>query len=150
MQLTETIYIMGHKTKLIAPAVILILVAVMLSCRTSKHAAAEPPGILHENFDRFYDRFHSDTVFQLSRVRFPLGGYRADGMEEVKWSRDNWPYMRTRIYDVDTTIYKISYKKTENEFVQKVWLENSGFSSESRFRLIKNKWFLVYVLDLNL
>lgn len=57
--------------------------------------------------------------------------------------------MKTKIYDIDTNKYKIEYKKTENSFTQKFWLENSGFSSEYRFELIDGKWYLIYALDEN-
>lgn len=127
------------------------IVAAVSACRPAGKAATERAArISAENFDRFYDRFHSDSLFQLSRIRFPLGGYRADGVEHAKWSQKDWPLMRTRIYDVDTTEFKISYRKSDTEFIQKVWLEDSGFSSEARFRLINNRWYLVYILDLNL
>ncbi|MGI6479380.1 MAG: hypothetical protein ACOX0M_08070 [Salinivirgaceae bacterium] len=103
-----------------------------------------------ENFDKFYNRFHTDSTFQMSRIKFPLQGKIIQGDQETKWSRDNWIMMKTRIYDIDTTMYKTTFKKRETSFYQKFWLENSGLSSEYRFELIGNKWFLVYALDQNL
>ena len=73
-----------------------------------------------------------------------------DGDTEKKWTRDNWMLMKVRIFDIDTKQYKVSYTKTDKTFTQKVWIEDSGFSSECRFEIIDKKWFLVYVLDLNL
>ena len=58
--------------------------------------------------------------------------------------------MRTRIYDIDKSQYKVEYKKTETTFTQRVWVEGSGFSTECRFELIGSQWFLVYVKDENL
>jgi len=133
------------------PGMIILALVAITCCKTAKIASTDKPArIIAEDFDRFYQKFHADSVFQLSRIKYPLGGYRADGVDEYKWTKGNIPLMKTMIYDVDTTIYKVTYKKTESQFIQKVWLENSGFSSESRFRLIKNRWYLVYVLDLNL
>ena len=86
----------------------------------------------------------------MSRIKFPLQGKIIQGDQETKWSRDNWIMMKTRIYDIDTTMYKTTFKKRETSFYQKFWLENSGLSSEYRFELIGNKWFLVYALDQNL
>jgi len=103
-----------------------------------------------ENFDTFYDRFHTDSAFQMSRIKFPLQGKMVGGEEEIEWSRDNWVMMKTKIYDIDTTMYKTTFKKQETSFYQKFWLEYSGLSAEYRFELIGNKWFLVYALDQNL
>ncbi len=102
-----------------------------------------------EDFDAFYDRFHADESFQRSRVRFPLGGMMVEEGDEIPWTRKNFPTMKVRIYDVDTSEYKIEYQKEKTRFTQRVWLEDSEFSSEYRFELIDGKWYLVYVLDVS-
>jgi hypothetical protein len=103
-----------------------------------------------EDFDQFYNKFHSDSLFQISRIKFPLGGMSLEGYESTPWTKGNWLMMKTRIQDIDTTQYEISYKKTDKQFNQKVWIKDSGFSSEYKFELIDKKWYLVYVLDQNL
>jgi hypothetical protein len=103
-----------------------------------------------ENFDEFYHKFHTDSVFQMSRIRFPLEGKMIDGQDEIAWTKENWIVMRTKIYDIDHNQYKTSFKKTETTFFQKFWLENSGLSADYRFELIGKKWYLVYALDQNL
>lgn len=100
-----------------------------------------------EDFDAFYDRFHSDESFQRSRVRWPLQGMTIEDGDEIPWTRDNFPIMKVRIYDIDTNEYKTDFKKEPSRFTQRVWLEDSEFSSEFRFELIEGKWYLVYVLD---
>ena len=47
-----------------------------------------------ENFDKFYNRFHTDSTFQMSRIKFPLQGKIIQGDQETKWSRDNWIMMK--------------------------------------------------------
>lgn len=102
-----------------------------------------------EDFDSFYDKFHQDDNFQKSRIKFPLGGMSIDDGDEIPWTRDNFPLMKVRIYDIDTKEYKTSFDKKPTRFTQRVWLEDSEFSSEYRFELIEGRWFLVYVLDQN-
>lgn len=97
-----------------------------------------------EDFDPFYDRFHRDSIFQLSRIKFPLLGSSVDSDGEMKWSNAHWDILRTKIYDIDTTIYNIDYKKTTHAFWQKFWIPNSGFWGEYRFEVINSKWYLVY------
>ncbi len=103
-----------------------------------------------ENFDSFYDKFHKDVEFQMQRIVFPLAGKSVDANGEREWTNENWIPMKVKIYDVDTSKYKISYKETENTFVQKFWLPGTGFSAEYRFEKRAGMWFLVYASDTNL
>ncbi|MDD2564576.1 MAG: hypothetical protein PHU27_10215 [Salinivirgaceae bacterium] len=103
-----------------------------------------------ENFDQFYNRFHSDSLFQISRIKIPLKGAIIDGEGTRVWTKSNWHLMKVKIYDLDTAVYKVEYKKHEHTFTEKFWIEDSGFSSEYRFELLKRKWFLVYALESNL
>lgn len=102
-----------------------------------------------ENFDLFYDRFHKDSLFQISRLKFPLGGGHDKGNIDEEWTKKNWSMLKTKIYDVDTTQYKVSYEKLKKSFTEKVWIEDSGFIFECRFELIDNKWFLLSAFELN-
>jgi hypothetical protein len=103
-----------------------------------------------ENFDDFYSKFHSDSIFQMSRIKFPLKGKQIDGDGERGWSKEKWVLFKTPIYKVDTLKFRTEYKKTKTMFKEKVWIESSGFSFECRFELIDSKWYLVYALDMNL
>ena len=103
-----------------------------------------------EDFDKFYDRFHADSAFQMSRIKFPLKGASTNLDKSTPWTPQNWQMLRTRIYDVDKNQYKVKYSKTETSFTQKVWVDGAGFSNECRFELVNGKWFLVYMSDENM
>jgi len=132
---------------------VLSIIGITISCNSVvPHKGANNQTITNElksveNFDKFYDRFHSDSSFQITRIKIPLKGLRFDGEKEIKWSKDTLPFLSTKIYDVDTTEYKVSFKKTETEFKEKVWIENSGFWCEYKFELIDNKWYLVSAVE---
>ena len=102
-----------------------------------------------ENFDKFYDRFHTDSAFQMSRIKFPLGGGYHTVDNSTKWTAENWHLMTTRVYDVDNNKYKATYSKTETSFTQKLWIDSAGLFVECRFELVDGKWFLVYMNDEN-
>jgi len=102
-----------------------------------------------ENFDSFYDKFHKDSLFQISRLKFPLKGGPDSGDINEEWTKENWHILKVKIYDVDTTKYKVFYEKRDTSFTEKVWIEDSGFSSEYNFQLIDNKWFLVSAFELD-
>jgi hypothetical protein len=141
------------KFKTLSISIMTLIAGLMLWGCGSTHKTAttgQKGKIKIENFDQFYNRFHTDSLFQLSRIKHPLQGKLVDGTESGKWTKENWMLMKTRIYDIDTTQFKTSYQKTDVSFVQKVWIENSGFSSECRFEVLDGKWYLTYVLDQNL
>ena len=125
-----------------------IMTLTLLSCKSTQGLTF--PGSKQENFDKFYDRFHADKNFQISRIKFPLEGEYVDGGQTTKWDKKNWIMMKEKIYDIDRTQFKVQHKKTEDSFYQKVWLDNTGFSAEYRFELIRKKWYLVYAADRNL
>jgi hypothetical protein len=140
-------------TKLISLSLVFILTTALLTnCHSTKEHTKSSASDKNsgEDFDKFYERFHKDSVFQVSRLKFPLGGMSIKGGEKILWTKDNMPLLKTKIYDVDTTQYKVTFRKTEKTFTQKVWIENSEFSSEFKFELINKKWYLVYVLDQDL
>jgi hypothetical protein len=132
--------------------VFLFMSLIVTNCNSIRKSAIRNSlkGAAIEDFDKFYRHFHTDSLFQMSRIRFPLEGLIVDGSGEKRWTKGNWTLMKTKIYDIDTTKFKIDYKKSDKTFIQKFWLENSGFSSEYRFELVNNKWYLVYALDQNL
>ncbi len=126
----------------------LVIVVTAISCSTAKKGQKENADI--ENFDQFYNRFHSDEKFQMSRIRFPIEGVNIDGNKTTTWNKNNWDVLTVRIFDVDKKKFKTSFKKTDTTFDQKVWIEDSGFLSEHKFKLIGKKWYLVYAYDQNL
>jgi phosphate-selective porin len=120
------------------------------SCKTGKKTATDKAGASIENFDQFYNRFHSDEDFQMSRIRFPIEGLNIDGNQTTTWNKNNWAVLTVRIFDIDKKKFKTTHKKTDNSFEQKVWIEDSGFLAEHKFKLIGKKWYLVYAYDQNL
>ena len=141
---------------------ILICCVVIAGCKSSSNTqkTAEPNGKSStttvsrkkskvENFDKFYDRFHTDSAFQMSRIKFPLGGGYHTVDNSTKWTAENWHLMTTRVYDVDNNKYKATYSKTETSFTQKIWIDSAGLFVECRFELVDGKWFLVYMNDEN-
>jgi len=133
-------------------AILILIIVFTFSCKSSKEFTNDLNETTStiEDFDKFYDKFHADSVFQSTRIKFPLEGLRYDGVEETHWTKENFGFLSTRIYDVDTNEYKTSYKKSKDEFIEKVWIEDSGFWCEYKFKLIKNKWYLISAVEQDL
>ncbi|WP_338840146.1 hypothetical protein [Flavobacterium ginsenosidimutans] len=104
-----------------------------------------------ESFDEFNKRFHSDSIFQVSRVDFPIEGKHVSGFEQYNWSRKNWQFQAVPVAEkTEIGEYEHSLVKTDTLVTEKFWIPNSGFEVERQFKLIKNKWFLIYYSDINL
>tara|TARA_R110002124_G_scaffold8495_17_gene45157 strand:+ start:15 stop:437 length:423 start_codon:yes stop_codon:yes gene_type:complete len=127
------------------------LFLLLINCnRREKLKKVQKENVVMEKFDVFYNEFHSDSLFQMSRIKFPLQGQNIDGFKKNKWTKVNWVLLKTKIYDIDTLEFKTRWEKSATSFVQKCYLEHSGFSSEYRFQLIKKKWYLTYALDITI
>ncbi len=122
--------------------------SVLLSaCHNMKHQSAI------EDFDKFYKKFHSDSLFQLSRIDFPLEGLPAFAEEQFfeegsfEWQKESWDLHREINYkefpDINVEIVRKEAEVTE--FVDM----GSGFGLERRFELRKQQWFLVYYVGMN-
>jgi len=104
-----------------------------------------------ESFDSFNTHFHSDSLFQVSRIAFPIGGQCVNDIENKKWNRSNWEFVNTPVsLNADTTEYRHSLVMTDTLVTEKFWIDQSGFKVERRFKLKDGKWFLVYYDDINM
>lgn len=52
-----------------------------------------------EVFDAFNIRFHSDSIFQYSRINFPIEGQFIDGFEKHNWTKDNWKILKNPVVE---------------------------------------------------
>jgi len=103
-----------------------------------------------EDFNQFYFQFHADSIYQLERIKFPLEGRRYDNDEEIRWSRKNWQQLKYTVYEVDTNQYIVEFDVSDTLVFERIYIPNSGFDFQCKYKLIDGKWFLVYCLDQNL
>jgi len=139
---------LNRPLKLISILIFVFLTSCSLVKNNQTHDSENKTAI--EDFEAFYDKFHSDSIFQMSRIKFPLKGFMVDGLEQENWKKKNWSTLKTKVYDIDTTMYMTDYIKTYKSFIEKVWIKDSGFFVEYRFKVIRRKWYLVYAVDQNL
>jgi hypothetical protein len=104
-----------------------------------------------ESFQSFNVKFHADSFFQISRIAFPIGGKYIDGSDQHGWTKQNWKQLKSPVgAKVDTSQYKYRLIKTDSSVTEKFWIDQSGFNIERRFKLKKDKWYLIYFNDVNL
>lgn len=126
---------------------LLLLALLACACHSVKNGRNSEPD---ENFNHFYLLFHSDTVFQMERIQFPLEGGSYDSENETKWNKKNWQLKKYTVYDVDTTQYKVEFNLTDTLVNERIYIPNSGFDFQCKYKLIDGKWFLIYCMDQNL
>lgn len=104
-----------------------------------------------ENFEEFNKKFHSDSLFQVSRVDFPIEGKHISGFEQYNWTKKNWQFHAIPVAEkIEIGEYQHSLVKTDSLITERFWIPDSGFEVERQFKLINSKWFLIYYNDINL
>lgn len=104
--------------------------------------------MVNEDFDGFYVKFHSDSTFQLKRIKFPLDGYSIDTSEaSTSWAKNNWVMHKNTIQSIDTSMFKTEINKSNNSYSEKIYIDGGGFASERDFKRINGKWYLVKFID---
>ena len=60
-----------------------------------------------------------------------------------------WEMHKTPVQDkTPDPQFSHSLTKTDSLVTEKIWIEQSGLDFERRFKLIDNKWFLIYCKDI--
>ena len=104
--------------------------------------------ISDENWDIFYKKFYADSLFQVNRLDNNFVGKGFYGGENIKKiTKDNWVFLRSGIYDIDTTQYKTSIVFGKDKVKTRVYVENSGIDIRSTFIKHDGKWYLKEYLD---
>jgi len=111
--------------------------------------------ISSEDFTSFYNKFTTDSLFQISRIIFPLKGGTYSLNNELKedslpWIKEKWQFCVANIYKIDTAKYKTKILVQDSDITEDIWKDNSGFMMERHFRLIKGKWYQDYFLVSNM
>ena len=103
---------------------------------------------LPADFESFYNTFHSDSLFQIDHINFPLDGAtkakgnNIDMMIPVKWEKADW-IMHKPFNDHNNTFVRKFYM-IGPVVVEKISDQNQFFSMERRFNKFDNEWFLIY------
>jgi hypothetical protein len=123
--------------------------------------------IIAENFTEFSKRFYTDSLFQMSRIHFPLKGLynipvlpsttNAVGDSIISgWEKKNWKLLKTSYFPTnkDTIVIEnITYirklRKKGKSVTIKTYIEDSGFSVTEKYAQKKGKWYLIYFSSLS-
>ena len=106
-----------------------------------------------EDFEGFYKRFNEDSLFQRSRIIFPLPGINTDDMDinqkKYYWEENKWIFKST--VGLDTINFKKVRKTEKTKVIEEITSsEYLGLIIRFEFSLVNGKWFLTRYEDVNL
>jgi hypothetical protein len=130
-----------------------LLLISFFACKQEKantsHTDAEA-----DSFEAFYNKFHSDSIYQMEHIVFPLSGLPTEvdsvtlASGNFKWQKENWrmhkdlgsnPEFQQEFTALtpDLVIERLTHKKMENVGIIR------------RFAKMGGEWNLIYYAGLN-
>ncbi|MFK7806845.1 MAG: DUF4348 domain-containing protein [Saprospiraceae bacterium] len=106
-----------------------------------------------EDFLEFYERFHTDSAYQVSHITFPLAGVpKKDSLgnypADFQWEEERWILHRP-FDDVEGQFEQNLMKLGEGMMVEEISSTNGMLSMQRRFARIGEKWNLIYYAAMN-
>jgi hypothetical protein len=97
-----------------------------------------------EGFEAFYTRFHTDSLFQMNHILFPLEGKNSSlETEETKfWGKGNWVLHGE--FDESLTDFNRSYRIFKGIIIEIIQDKYAFSTMERRFAQIDGEWMLIY------
>ena len=138
--------------------IVLLLPLFLFSCKNSTPA---PPATetataapLPEGFADFYQKFHSDSLYQIEHTVFPLEGLpdHADSAaiagNDFRWQAEDWRMQRQ--FDFEMSEFKRHIVPVNDMMVVERIVHQSGeFGMVRRFARVGGEWHLIYYAGMN-
>ncbi len=107
---------------------------------------------LPDDFHDFYNKFHTDSLFQMEHIIFPLEGLKkskdSNEMIPVKWEKNEWR-MHRPFNDYEGT-FERSFTNMDGIITEYIRSTNGMFSLEKRYAKINGEWHLIYYRELTM
>ena len=150
-----------YTLKVILAILCLCQVLININCQAdTKQIKNLQQPVADENFSTFYKKFYSDSLFQVSRVVFPLKGFNSDDYDEELgdknppyfWKKKDWSFLKTlekNYLKVDRKDWVEEYKKEikvnkDSTILEKIYIVESSYIIERKFKKIKGQWYLFF------
>lgn len=105
------------------------------------------------DFETFYNKFHSDSIYQVEHVLFPLQGLPTNADTTVLRNRnfyfqkEDW-VIQNRL--PENSDFRSDFTAIDSALVIERILHNSGqFAMERRFAKMDGEWMLIYYAGVN-
>lgn len=131
-------------------SLMLLFCLFLFACTGINNTAPKEKPALNEPFDPFFKKFESDSIFQKSRVKFPLKlivtGDEGD-KDSIKYiPQADWKFENLLVNQQEKSIVK-KYRISDNEMRIQFQMEDTGIQTERFFKRKNGAWWLVLVKD---
>lgn len=132
----------------------ILLTISLVGCDTKTTELTTDKNVQSENFDDFFNKFKSDSLFQMERVKFPLTLVTWDlddnlATEEI--SRENWRYLRLEYKNEFGTREIDAYTQEIKIYADSAKLElrgvDNGIHVDYVFNKVNGQWTLTTERD---
>lgn len=135
--------------------IILMLAFCFTGCKQKSDSSESGGTPLYETkeFIEFYEKFSTDSAFQMEHVVFPLDGIRAPENEQDstalthQWQREDW-IIHTNFDDANGTFSKEMLDLAGKMVIEYISDESGTFSMERRFAKLSDGWNLIYYKEM--
>jgi len=104
------------------------------------------------DFDKFYYRFHIDTIFQLEHISFPLEGMPSHygdldiDIETYKWQKEDWTHHNL----ITSKEFESNFQVLDETLITEFIIHEKGtMGMKRRFSKSEDGWFLIYYAGMN-
>ncbi len=140
---------------------LIVAALVLTSCKnnsseqTADAAAAvqQEEDSLPADFMNFYMRFHTDSLYQMAHITFPVEGYLPNvAVDSVapqahQWQREEWRMHRP--INNDSGDFRQEYETLNNMVVEYIINDDEKMAMERRFTKLGKDWYLIYYMGMN-
>jgi len=120
-----------------------------------------------KDFTEFSGRFYTDSLFQMSRINFPLKGSHNINVPIrgknimgdsviVGWKKKDWKMLTNTYFKnnegkvvIGNNTYLRKTQISKGTAVVRTDIENSGFEVIEKYARMKGKWYLVFFSNLD-
>lgn len=106
------------------------------------------PAYESEDFQSFYEKFGTDTAYQMAHIVFPLEGMPAlrDSTDVIpvdfRWERDQW--VTHKPYDDMNGTFAREFIDFKGIVIEKISDASGRYTMERRFSKMSDGWQLIY------
>jgi hypothetical protein len=134
---------------------LVIAIILLVGCKkASKPLSKEEMTTLPNDFVQFYEKFHTDSAYQMAHIQFPLDGYPAQADSALvasgtfKWQKETWRMHRLEAFS--DSLFTRTFEIPMDGFVtEKIKQKDMPYGLYRRFYRRGNNWVLIFYSDLN-
>lgn len=106
---------------------------------------------LPEDFHIFYDKYHTDSTFQMNRTFFPLEGLAISAdttkiAEKVFWQQGQWKLHKP--FDSQSGTFQRVFTNIGGIITESISANEGMFTLEKRYAKLSGDWHLIYYQEL--